>query len=321
MAVAGAATMVVGAYRAVQETDLKRILAYSTLSALGVLTLLLGVGTREAIVAALVYLVAHAGYKGALFLVAGIIDHEAGTRDITALSGLRRAMPITTLAGGIAAVSMAGVPLTLGFVGKDGAYDALLHTSGWFPAPLVLMVLASVLLGLAGLLAGVLPFRGAPMTGKEIHDPSWQLWLPPVVLAGIGLLVGVAPFLLNGVVSAAATATAGVPVEVSLSVWHGLTPALLLSVLTLGAVGVAYVTHETVRTRTWRPRLGAEDLYNGGLSLIDKVSHAIAPALHSASLRTYVLVIVDDGDRDRWHGTDHGSRSRVRCASYRGHPL
>ena len=86
--VAGAVTMVVGAYRAVQETDLKRILAYSTLSALGVLTMLLGVGTREAIIAALVYLVAHAGYKGALFLVAGVIDHEAGTRDISAARGL-----------------------------------------------------------------------------------------------------------------------------------------------------------------------------------------------------------------------------------------
>ncbi len=79
----GAATMLVGAYRSVQETDLKRILAYSTVSALGVLTMLLGVGTREAIAAALVYLVAHACYKGALFLVAGAIDHETGTRDIT----------------------------------------------------------------------------------------------------------------------------------------------------------------------------------------------------------------------------------------------
>src|SRR5919106_5505910 len=96
---AGAVTMVVGAYRSVQETDLKRILAYSTVSALGVLTMLLGVGTREAIAAALVYLVAHACYKGALFLVAGAIDHETGTRDITVLTGLRRTMPITTFAG------------------------------------------------------------------------------------------------------------------------------------------------------------------------------------------------------------------------------
>jgi multicomponent Na+:H+ antiporter subunit A len=289
--VAGATTMVVGAYRAVQETDLKRILAYSTLSALGVLTMLLGVGTREAIIAALVYLVAHAAYKGALFLVAGAIDHEAGTRDISLLSGLRRAMPVTALAGGGAAISMAGVPLTLGFVGKDGAYEALFHGSGWFPALLALIVLASILLGLAGLLAGVLPFRGIAPT-KEVHDPAWPLWLPPLLLATIGLLVGMLPSILNQPLSAAASATAGVPIDVSLSVWHGVTPALLLSLLTLAAVGFAYLVHGGLRTRTWRARFGTEDLYDGALSVLDAVSRAIAPALHSASLRTYVMVIV-----------------------------
>ena len=290
--VAGAATMVVGAYRAVQETDLKRILAYSTLSALGVLTMLLGVGTREAIIAALVYLVAHAGYKGALFLVAGAIDHEAGTRDISALAGLRRTMPITALAGGAAALSMAGVPLTLGFVGKDGAYEALLHASDWFPWLLALIVLASIFLGLAGLLAGVLPFRGNVAPMKDVHDPAWPLWIPPLVLATSGLFAGIAPSILNGPLSTAATAIAGVSVDVSLSVWHGVTPALLLSVLTLAAVGFAYVAHAAVRTRTWRPRYGTEDVYDGALSALNAVSRAIAPALHSASLRTYVMVIV-----------------------------
>ena len=289
--VAGAATMVVGAYRAVQETDLKRILAYSTLSALGVLTMLLGVGTREAIIAALVYLVAHAAYKGALFLVAGAIDHEAGTRDISVLSGLRRTMPLTALAGGAAAISMAGVPLTLGFVGKDGAYEALLHASAWYPSLLALIVLASVLLGLAGLLAGVSPFRGvAPR--QDAHDPAWPLWLPPLLLATAGLAVGIAPAILNGPLSAAAGATAGVPVDVSLSLWHGVTPALLLSVLTLAAVACAYVVREALRTRTWRARYGTEDVYNGAISVLDAVSRAIAPALHSASLRTYVMVII-----------------------------
>jgi multicomponent Na+:H+ antiporter subunit A len=288
---AGAATMVIGAYRAVQETDLKRILAYSTLSALGVLTMLLGVGTREAIIAALVYLVAHAAYKGALFLVAGAIDHEAGTRDISMVSGLRRTMPITALAGGGAAISMAGVPLTLGFVGKDGAYESLLHASDWFPSLLPLIVLASILLGLAGLLAGVLPFRGMATT-KDVHDPAWPLWLPPLLLATTGLVAGIGPSILNGALTAAATATTGAPVKVSLSVWHGATPALLLSVLTLAAVGLAYVTHETLRTRTWRTRYGTEDVYDGAISVLEAVSRTIAPALHSASLRTYVMVIV-----------------------------
>jgi multicomponent Na+:H+ antiporter subunit A len=290
--VTGAATMVVGAYRAVQETDLKRILAYSTLSALGTLTMLLGVGTRAAIIAALVYLVAHAGYKGALFLVAGVIDHEVGTRDISALAGLRRTMPITALAGGAAALSMAGVPLTLGFVGKDGAYEALLHASDRFPWLLVPIVLASIFLGLAGLLAGVLPFRGNVAPMKGVHDSAWQLWFPPLVLATSGLFAGIAPSILNGPLSTAATAIAGGSVDVSLSVWHGVTPALLLKVLTLAAVGFAYMAHAAVRTRTWKPRHGTEDVYNGALSVLNAASRAIAPALHSASLRTYVMVIV-----------------------------
>jgi len=290
--VAGAATMVVGAYRSVQETDLKRILAYSTLSALGVMTMLLGVGTREAIIAALVYLVAHAGYKGALFLVAGAIDHEAGTRDISALAGLRRAMPITALAGGAAALSMAGVPLTFGFVGKDGAYEALLHGTDWFPWLLALMVLASILLGLAGLIAGVLPFRGDVARAKEVHEPAWALWIPPLVLAMCGLLAGLVPSILNGPLSSAATATAGVSVDVSLSLWHGLTLTFLLSLLTLAAVAFASMVHESVRTRTWKPRYGTEDLYEGALSGLNALSGAIAPALHSAPLRTYVMVIV-----------------------------
>jgi multicomponent Na+:H+ antiporter subunit A len=290
--VAGAATMVVGAWRSVQETDLKRLLAYSTLSALGVLTMLLGVGTREAIVASLVYLVAHAGYKGALFLVAGAIDHETGTRDISALAGLRRTMPLTALAGGAAAISMAGVPLTLGFIGKDGAYDALLHANGWWPWLLPLIVAASILLGVAGLRAGVLPFRGDAASVKDAHEPAWPLWAPPLVLAIGGLLTGIVPAVLDGPLSAAATAAAGLPVEISLSAWHGITTALMLSVLTLAGVVLAFMAHEVVRARTWMPTYGTERLYNGMLAALDAVSHAIAPSLHSASLRTYVMVIV-----------------------------
>jgi multicomponent Na+:H+ antiporter subunit A len=290
--IAGAATMVLGAYRSVQETDLKRILAYSTVSALGVLTMLLGVGTREAIVAALAYLVAHACYKGALFLVAGAIDHEVGTRDVSVLAGLRRTMPITALAGGAAALSMAGVPLTLGFVGKEGAYEALLHARDWFPWLLAVMVLASILQGLAGLTAGLSPFRGDVLPGKDVHEPPWTLWVSPLVLALCGLVAGVAPSVLNGSLSAAATAVAGTSINASLAVWHGATSALMLSALTLAAVAVAYAVRQAVRTRTWKPRRGTEDLYQGALSGLDAVSRAIAPALHSASLRTYVMIIV-----------------------------
>ena len=290
--VAGAATMVVGAYRSVQETDLKKVLAYSTLSSLGVLTMLLGVGTAQAIVASLVYLVAHAFYKGSLFLVAGAIDHETGTRDVAALAGLRRAMPITALAGGAAAISMAGVPLTLGFIGKDSAYDALLQATNGFPWLLMLLVVASVLLGSAGLIAGVSPFRGDTPPGNDVRDPKWPLWIPPIILALGGVAAGIIPLVFDGPLSSAATAIAGVPIGVSLKTWHGVTPALLLSMLTLAAVGFVFVFREPIRIRTWRLRYGTEVLYDGALSALHTVGRAIGPALHSASLRTYVMVIV-----------------------------
>jgi len=142
------------------------------------------------------------------------------------------------------------------------------------------------------LIAGVLPFRGDVALVKEVHDPAWPLWIPPVILATAGLIVGVAPSLLNGSLSAAATAVAGTSVEASLALWHGVTPALVLSALTLAAVAFAYGVHESVRTRTWKPRRGSEDLYEGALSGLNAISRTIAPALHSASLRTYVMVIV-----------------------------
>jgi multicomponent Na+:H+ antiporter subunit A len=290
--IAGAATMVLGAYRSVQETDLKRILAYSTVSALGVLTLLLGVGTREAVTAALVYLLAHACYKGALFLIAGAIDHETGTRDITGLAGLRRAMPVTAVAGAAAALSMAGVPLTLGFVGKDGAYDALLHGGQWSLWLLVLTVVASILLGLAGLLAGVLPFAGASAEASEMHEPGWRLRMPPLLLACAGVIAGVAPSLLNRPLSAAADSILRTAPGVSLVLWHGFTPALMLSALTLAAVWGAYVARDLIRTRSWKPSLGTEQIYTGTMSVLNTLGRAIAPSLHSASLRSYVMVIV-----------------------------
>jgi multicomponent Na+:H+ antiporter subunit A len=285
---AGAITMVVGAYRCVQETDLKRILAYSTVSALGLLTMLLGVGTRQAVAAAIVYLVAHACYKGALFLVAGVIDHQTGTRDITALSGLRRSMPLTATAGALAALSMAGVPLTIGFVAKDGAYEALLHAQQWWV--LAAVVLASVLLGLAGLLAGVVPFAGTPTA--HAHDPSWALYAPPLLLAIAGAVAGLAPWLIDAPIAAAAGAIVHGPLTMALAIWHGFSPALLLSMLTLAAIAGAYALRHRIRARAWRARVGTEYFYDRGIAVLDSVSAAVAPPLHSGSLRSYVMTIV-----------------------------
>ena len=287
----GAVTMLVGAYRSVQETDLKRILAYSTVSALGLLTMLLGVGTERAVAAALVYLVAHACYKGALFLVAGAIDDQTGSRDIRALSGLYRTMPLTAIAGGTAALSMVGVVSTLGFVAKEGAYEALLGPSQWWAWLLSATVLASVLMGTAGLMAGVLPFRG-PRSEHGGHEPEWRLLFPPMMLAAIGVVAGLAPWLLNASLAAAAGAILNQPQTVSLAVWHGFSPVLILSAVTfVGAIAVCWL-RDVVRIRAWRPGVGSEQLYVRMVSSLDAVSRVIGPPLHSASLRSYVMVIV-----------------------------
>jgi multicomponent Na+:H+ antiporter subunit A len=208
------------------------------------------------------------------------------------LGGLRRAMPVPAVAGGAAALSMAGLPLTLGFVGKDSAYDAVLHAPGPSEWLLALTVLASILLGSVGLLAGVLPFRGDPPSAPPAPASGWALRLPPLVLAASGVVAGIVPSLLNWPLAAAAHATTGSASDVSLTLWHGLTPAVMLSVITLVGVWIAYRWNRTVRVRSWKPVFGAEGLYTGSVAALDAISRAIAPPLHSASLRSYVMVIV-----------------------------
>src|SRR5690554_137980 len=123
----GGFTMVYAGVHSLFRTDLKGVLAYSTISALGILTFLIGLGTREALVAVCAFILVHALYKATLFLVAGIIDHETGTRDLTELSGLRKVLFPVFIAGGLAALSSAGMPLFFGFIGKDLIYEATLN--------------------------------------------------------------------------------------------------------------------------------------------------------------------------------------------------
>ena len=289
--IAGAATMAAGSWRAVQETDLKKILAYSTVSALGALMLLLGLGTEEALAAALVYLVAHACYKGALFLVAGALEHETGTRDVTELGGLRRAMPWTAAAAVLAAGSMLGLPLFLGFLGKESLYEAIQHQDLW-PVPILAIAVGeNVLLGVAALTAGVWPFFGRTARPDTAHEAPRALWIPPLALGVTGLLAGIVPAIVEVPVSLAATAVLGETIRAGLAIWHGVTPTLMLSGLTLAGVAAAYAARGYLR-RSWPRSLRTERLYTGTLAALDAIGRAIAPSLQSASLRSYVMALV-----------------------------
>ena len=289
--IVGGVTMAVGAWRAVQEVDLKRILAYSTVSALGALVFMLGIGTRGAIVAAIVYMIAHASYKGTLFMVAGAIDHEAGSRDVTALGGLRAKMPRTALAAALAAASMVGLPLFTGFLAKELFYEAA-WTSPW-PVPiLVVAVGASALLGVAGLLAGWGPFAGAAGTaGERAHDPPAAMWLGPLLLAGAGVAFGVLPALVDGVVGLAAASATGTFEPVHLAIWHGLTPVLGFSATTVLLVIVLYSQRARLRG-LWPRAVGTERVYTVPLRALDSISEVVGPALYRGSLRGYVLVLI-----------------------------
>lgn len=301
--VVGAATLAAGAWRADQETDLKRILAYSTVSALGVLVLLLGIGTPDAVAAALVYLVAHACYKGALFMIAGAIDHETGTREVTQLGGLRRMMPITAAADTLAAASMLGLPLFFGFLGKELLYDALLHAA--LPVPWRLMLTAvavagSALLGAAGLRAGLSPFIGSPFiespfigrasADHHVHEPPAALWLGPIVLGIMGVILAFAPQLIEGGLGSAALAVTRDAQPLHLSLWHGFTPVLGLSAFTIALAAALYVRRG--RRAAWPWVLNTARVYTGAIAALDRVSAAAAPAMQSGSLRSYVLAMV-----------------------------
>jgi multicomponent Na+:H+ antiporter subunit A len=232
----GLGTSVLGALLALKQHDLKALLAYSTVSQLGFLAALAGVGTQKAALAACAHLVAHALYKATLFMVVGIIDREAGSRDIRELSGLRRAMPWTAAATGLAGLSMAGLPPLLGFVSKEEAFAAFAAVpgGGWLTA------VASVLAVLAAVITfgyGARIFEGAfggPLT-QQLYEPA-RLFLAPATLTGIaGLVLGVGVGLLDPLAQAVAEVVTGTAITEHLALWHGLTPALAMSAVTIAA--------------------------------------------------------------------------------------
>ncbi len=234
---AGGVTMLLGACLAMVETDLKRILAYSTVSALGTLTLLLGLDTIRATEAALAFLLVHGLYKGALFLTAGAVDHGAGSRNVAELGGLRRAMPITALAAGLAALSMAGIPPFFGFIGKETIYQAVLGSSAARGLVTSAALLANLLFVAIGLIVGIRPFIGAlKETPQHPHEAPVDLWIGPLLLGAIGLAAGFVPGVVgHDFVLRAASVVMDRTTETHFSLWHGWNTAVALSLVTFAA--------------------------------------------------------------------------------------
>ena len=295
----GSVTMVLGAFVAWQQTDLKRILAYSTVSALGMLVLLLGIGTDYAIKAAITLLLAHSLYKGALFLIAGSLDHETGTRDVSLIGGLWRAMPWTGTAAVVVAASMAGLPPLFGFISKEVFYKATYDAPDLAVLLTGLAVLSSVMIVAAGGLVSLKPFFGrAGHTPKLPHEAPLSMTLGPMLLAGLTVTFGFLPGVVNDyAVKAAAHATLNdTTAKIELVLWPGFNTVLVLSIATVIAGFGVYFGRERLQRlvgpldvgERFGPARGYRALLAGMLWLADRQTRF----LQNGFLRAYIITIV-----------------------------
>ncbi len=264
----GALTALTGACLALPQVDLKKILAYSTVSALGTMVMLLGCGTPGTTTAAIVFLLCHALYKAALFLMAGAVDHCAGTRDLRQLGGLARVMPWLAFAAVIAAMSKVGLPPASGFVAKELMYESLLAPSSRGTLPLLVVFFVSVSFAAVGAMLAIRPFFGrAGVAAASAHRVPRTLLLPPLVLGTTAFVIGAYPGPLGHYLIAPAVAAIVPNAEpVSLKLWHGFNFPLLLTALAVMLGIVIYAAGYRIRLlaarwrklAAWGPSAGYE---------------------------------------------------------------
>jgi multicomponent Na+:H+ antiporter subunit A len=244
LTIAGGLTMLLGAVWSVRQSDLKLALAFTTVSGLGSLAMFLGSRDPVAIVAASTFLIVHALYKASLFLMVGVLDRMAGTRDIERLGGLGRAMPLTWAIALLSGFSMAGFPPLLGFIGKELKYEGALAVASEPIFVAGVAVVSNALMAAVALKLALGPFIGARRADRPAPaDAPWPMMIGPAVLALAGLVFGLAPGLLNDtLIQPMARSIVGLygpgPVGAPLKLWHGLNLPLLLSVATF-AIGLA----------------------------------------------------------------------------------
>lgn len=293
----GATTMLVGGLLALYQTDLKRVLAYTTVSALGTLTLLIGLGSPDAIKAMVVFLLAHALYKGALFMVAGAIDHETATRNVEKLGGLRRAMPITAGIAILAAVSLSGFGPVLSFIAKELLFEAVLHVERIGIVLGAVAVLASALFVTEALIVTIRPFFGVlRATPKTPHEAPSSMWLGPALLAVAGLVIGLSPVIVARLATATSSAILNTPTAVDLALWHGFNLALGMTVMSV-LLGIALYRAWVLLRRTTplvERVLGfwPSDAYRYILDGINRLSRNVTRVLQSGYLRQYMFIIL-----------------------------
>jgi multicomponent K+:H+ antiporter subunit A len=296
---AGLITMVLGAVIALFKHDLKSLLAFSTVSHLGLITMLLGTGTAFGAMAAMFHILNHATFKAALFMSAGIIDHEAHTRDIRRLGGLRHLMPVTFGIATLAALSMAGIPLLNGFLSKEMMLEEAAHTA-LFGMPWLVPVMATI----GSLFSAAYCFRfishtflGPQRTDYPAtpHDPPAGLWLPPAILVVLVVAIGVAPFLAEPfikVVTASVLGDAAALPTAHFKIWHGLTPALYMSMIAVGG-GLLMLLIYKPALNIWdkAPRPEAKHIFDAVIASAVSLARRIIAPLHNGAFTRYAAIM------------------------------
>ncbi len=295
VATTGLITMVMAAKIALFKDDLKALLAFSTVSHLGLITMLLGFGTTEAAAVAVFHIINHATFKAALFMSAGIIDHEAHTRDLKRLGGLRTLMPITFAISTIAALSMAGIPPLNGFLSKELMLEEAAHTV-WYGNPWIMGIMATI----GALLSVAYSFRFIAHTffgpvrddyPSAPHDPGFGLYAAPALLVGLVLIIGFVPMASAAwLVNAAAGAVTGQAISVKITHWHGLyAPALWMSLAAVGG-GLMLLGGHAFWMRVWNatPRPEAKAIFDACVGAFARLSTRITDTLHDGAISRYL---------------------------------
>ncbi|SPJ33664.1 monovalent cation/H+ antiporter subunit A [Kushneria phyllosphaerae] len=296
----GLVTLVYGAWFAFLKTDLKGILAFSTISHLGLITSLLGLGNSQALIAALFHIINHALFKASLFMAAGIVDHETGSRDVRKLGGLYRLMPITTALTCIATISMAGVPPLNGFISKEMFFTEALASQQFGGLSWIVPLLA----GLGGLLSVAYSLRLAYATffrrprqepPKTPHEPPWPMRFPIELLVVLCIIVGLVPTLPQTPIleDAVRVTMSGEMPEFHLALWHGINPALLLSMAVIAAGIVLHLLHRHMMrfNRQFRPQ-DARYIFEAFVQRLVGLCQRLTDRLENGSLQRYMFLLM-----------------------------
>jgi len=286
----GLITMLIAAKIALFKDDLKALLAFSTVSHLGLITMLLGLGTKAAAVVAMFHIINHATFKAALFMTAGIVDHEAHTRDIKRLGGLRHLMPITFTIATVAALSMAGIPPLNGFLSKELMLAEVAETHWIGPhwlmgAVATLGALFSVAYSFRYIAHVFLGPKRHDYPAKP-HDPGFGMWAAPAFLTVLVVLIGIMPMTFAGeLVRVSAQAVTQADPYVKIYHWHGLVPAFWMSVIAVLG-GAALLALHAPLMRAWNatPRPEAKTMFDAVARAATRASTALTDGVHDGSL-------------------------------------